>query len=90
MNDIRASIDRIIIENTKVGLEFFNSYIARILCDFYYKNINPNGSSAFHYTVCFKENNGHYLHLSYKLMTERKSTHYTLWAETNTRVHGDI
>lgn len=83
MNDIRVSVDRIIIEYTKVSLEFFNRYIAKTLCDFYHENINPNGSPAFHYTVCFKENAGHYLHLSYKLMTEQKSTHYTLWAETN-------
>lgn len=83
MEDIRVSVDRIIIEYTRVSLDFFNSYIAKNLCDYYHANINPNSSKAFHYTVCFKENDGHYLHLSYKLMSEKKATHYTLWAETN-------
>lgn len=83
MEDIRVSVDRIIIEYTRVSLDFFNSYIAKYLCDYYHANINPNSSKAFHYTVYFKENDGHYLHLSYKLMSEKKATHYTLWAETN-------
>lgn len=88
MQDIKVSIDRIIIEYTKVSLEFFNTYVARTLCDFYHTNLNPNGSPAFHYTVCFKENDGQYLHLSYKPMREKKSIHYTLWAETNPEYMG--
>ncbi|QOR35926.1 hypothetical protein IMX26_03655 [Clostridium sp. 'deep sea'] len=81
--EVSVSVDKIIIAYIGISLELFNTYIAKKLCDFYHTRVKPNDSKAFHYTVYLPENDGHYLHLSYKLLSEPKSLRYTLWAETH-------
>ncbi len=81
--EVKVLVDKIIIAYIGISLELFNTYIAKNLCEFYHTTVKPNDSKAFHYTVYLPENDGHYLHLSYKLLSEPKSLRYTLWAETH-------
>lgn len=81
--EVKVSVDKIIIAYIGISLELFNTYIAKNLCDFYHTTVEPNESKAFYYTVYLPENDGHYLHLSYRLLGESKASSYTLWAETH-------
>ncbi len=82
MNNIKVSIDRIIIEYTKVSMNFFNSYIMKNICDFY--AVKPTiGKSGFRYKLYLKEYDGSYLHISYQPYNQGKSLSYSLWIETH-------
>ena len=80
MNNIKVSIDRIIIEYTKISMNFFNSYFMRNICDYY--GIKPTiGKTGFHYKLNIKEYDDSYLYISYKPYHQSNSLSYSLWIE---------
>ena len=80
--DIRVSADRIIIEYTKISLDFFNPYI-NVTLDGLYKVTRNFRHKAFHYACHIETYDGHYLYMTYKRHTEDKAKAYTMWVETH-------
>ena len=82
MKQISVSIDKIIIEYTKVSMDFWNGYFMKNICDYY--GINPTiHELGFKYQLYLVNPDGTYMHISYRPVHEIKSKHYSLWIETH-------
>lgn len=82
MKQISVSIDKIIIEYTKVSMDFWNGYFMKNICDYY--GINPTiHELGFKYQLHLVNPDGTYMHVSFRPTHESKSKHYSLWIETH-------
>lgn len=82
MEKIKISLDKIVIEYTKISVDFFNQYFEKGVC-IYYGAEHTIGNYGYYYELHLKENNNAYLHIYYKLIYQKKSKYYPLRIKTH-------
>ena len=82
MEGIKVSLDKVIIEYTKISMEFFNRYFVEGIC-VYYGIDHIIGKYGYHYELHIKKGHKVYLHIYYKPMYQKRSKHYPLRIKTH-------
>lgn len=82
MDNIKVSLDKLVIEFTKVNINFFSKYFINGVC-VVYRIDDFIGKYGYHYEIHIKKPNNAYLHIMYKPIKEPKLRHYPLRIKTH-------